>query len=157
MRFFTSLAVVAFVASVCAVPITPSAPELQRRAEQFRLQGLREHEIAEQLTLTTTTTTSADSSLPIISRLSTKLHALFHDCTSDDHDDDVSGDIPPGSLEAPQMLPRPTPISSSALERLVAFLKKTDDEAFAYEGKELELRRPTGMRHWGAADKWRLF
>lgn len=40
-----------------------------------------------------------------------------------------------------------------------AVLSRDDAERrrFAYEGKELELRRPTGMRHWGADDKWRLF
>ncbi|KAJ4355739.1 uncharacterized protein N0V89_003759 [Didymosphaeria variabile] len=159
MRFFTPLAFMAFVVSVCAVPITPSAPTLQRRAEQFRLQGLQEHEIAEKLTLPSTTS-AEDISLPFFSHLSTKLRTLLHDCSdSGDHDDDVSGDIAPGSLEAPQMLPRPTTLSEpSALGRFVAFLKKGDEEKnFAYEGKELELRRPTGMRHWGAADKWRLF
>lgn len=155
MRFFAPLAFVVFAISVCAVPITPSAPELQRRAEQFRLQGLQEHEIAEKLTLPTTT--SADA-LPIVTRLSTKLHSLFQDCTDDDHDHDVSGDIAPGSLEAPQMLPRPTPVSSSTLDKFIKFLRKGEDEKnYAYEGKELELRRPTGMRHWGSQDKWRLF
>lgn len=57
------------------------------------------------------------------------------------------------------MLPRPTPVASpSTLDRVLKFLRKgNDDKNFAYEGKELELRRPTGMRHWGAQDKWRLF
>lgn len=56
------------------------------------------------------------------------------------------------------MLPRPTPAASSTFDRVFTFLKKGDDDKnFAYEGKELELRRPTGMRHWGAQDKWRLF
>jgi len=42
MRLFTAAAFVAAIASVCAIPITPAAPALQRRAEQFRLEGLKE-------------------------------------------------------------------------------------------------------------------
>ncbi|KAJ4298312.1 hypothetical protein N0V90_006212 [Kalmusia sp. IMI 367209] len=144
----------AFIVSVCAVPITPSAPELQRRAEQYRLQGLQEHEIAEKLTLPITT--SADES--VFSHLSTRMYALLHGCVQASHNHDVSGDIAPGSLEAPQMLPRPALLKPTALDKIITFLKKEDAEKnFAYEGKELELRRPTGMRHWGAQDKWRLF
>lgn len=181
MRFFAQLACMAFAISVSAVPITPSAPALQRRAEQFRLQGLQEvrvdfpphihypqtniplqHEIAEKLTLPITPSEDTPP-LPFFTRLSTKLHTYFHDCAEEhdheDHDDGISGDIAPGSLEAPQMLPRPTALTEpSTLGRIVTFWRKADDERnFAYEGKELELRRPTGMRHWGAADKWRLF
>ena len=95
--------------------------------------------------------------MPIITRLSTKLHALLYDGSEDDQHHDISGDIAPGSLEAPQMLPRPTPVSESTFERFMTFLRKDDEKNFAYEGKESELRRPTGMRHWGAQDKWRLF
>ncbi|KAF2448210.1 hypothetical protein P171DRAFT_440635 [Karstenula rhodostoma CBS 690.94] len=164
MRFFTPLAFMAFAISVSAVPITPSAPSFQRRAEQFRLQGLQEHEIAEKLTLPSTTITEDDSPLPssLVSSFGTKLRTLLHSCSEEDHDDydDVSGDIAPGSLEAPQMLPRPVAAlgKPSALGRVIALLRKGDESGnFAYEGKELELRRPTGMRHWGAADKWRLF
>ncbi|KAK7181708.1 hypothetical protein DPSP01_008645 [Paraphaeosphaeria sporulosa] len=164
MRFFTPLAFLAFAMSITAVPITPSAPSLQRRAEQFRLQGLQEHEIAEKLTLVSTPSAEDDSPLPtsLFSSLSTKLHSLLRPCSEEDHDDydDISGDIAPGSLEAPQMLPRPVATlgKPSALGRIIAVLRKGDEGGnFAYEGKELELRRPTGMRHWGAADKWRLF
>jgi hypothetical protein len=39
---FVFVAFMAFVVFVCAAPITPAAPTLQRRAEQYRLQGLKE-------------------------------------------------------------------------------------------------------------------
>lgn len=42
MRSFILMAVMALLAFVSAMPITPSAPQLQKRAEQFRLEGLRE-------------------------------------------------------------------------------------------------------------------
>lgn len=42
MPHFVTAALLAFVFSVSAVPITPSAPELQRRVEQFRLEGFKE-------------------------------------------------------------------------------------------------------------------
>lgn len=90
------------------------------------------------------------------------MHSLFHHCTEEEEEDDgdLSGDIAPGSLEAPQMLPRPASIDGETLSnKIIALLRREDAEQkrFAYEGKELELRRPTGMRHWGAEDKWRLF
>lgn len=42
MRSFMIMAFMALLAFVAAMPITPSAPQLQKRAEQFRLEGLRE-------------------------------------------------------------------------------------------------------------------
>jgi hypothetical protein len=42
MRSFIMMAFMALLALVAAMPITPSAPQLQKRAEQFRLEGLRE-------------------------------------------------------------------------------------------------------------------
>lgn len=42
MRSHILVALVALFTLACAMPITPSAPRLQRRAEQFRLLGLRE-------------------------------------------------------------------------------------------------------------------
>ena len=42
MRTFICIVLAAMLAIVAAVPITPSAPRLQKRAEQFRLQGLKE-------------------------------------------------------------------------------------------------------------------
>lgn len=83
---------------------------------------------------------------------------MLSDYAEDISNLDASGDIAPGSLEAPQMLPRPASKKSTKLDRFITFLLKDDSEKnSAYEGKELELRRPTGMRHWGAQDKWRLF
>lgn len=42
MRSFILMAVMALLAFVTAMPITPSAPHLSKRAEQLRLEGLRE-------------------------------------------------------------------------------------------------------------------
>ena len=42
MRSFILMAIMAILAFVSAIPITPAAPQLQKRAEQFRLEGLRE-------------------------------------------------------------------------------------------------------------------
>jgi hypothetical protein len=42
MRSFLFIVLATIFAFVTAIPITPSAPRLQKRAEQFRLQGLRE-------------------------------------------------------------------------------------------------------------------
>lgn len=42
MRSFILMAVMALLAFVAAMPITPSAPHLSKRAEQLRLEGLRE-------------------------------------------------------------------------------------------------------------------
>lgn len=42
MRVFTSLAALALLAVATAIPITPAAPELQRRAEEMRSMGMAE-------------------------------------------------------------------------------------------------------------------
>jgi hypothetical protein len=42
MRSFILTAIMALLSFISAMPITPSAPQLQKRAEQFRLEGLRE-------------------------------------------------------------------------------------------------------------------
>lgn len=42
MRSFILMALMAMLTFVSAIPITPSAPRLQKRAEQFRLEGLKE-------------------------------------------------------------------------------------------------------------------
>lgn len=42
MRAFLLLVLATVFAFATAIPITPSAPRLQKRAEQFRLQGLKE-------------------------------------------------------------------------------------------------------------------
>ncbi|KAJ4363602.1 hypothetical protein N0V83_009898 [Neocucurbitaria cava] len=125
---------------VSAIPITPSAPQLQKRAEQFRLEGLKEFEIAERLSSATTAsdleTFSAHMKNP-----------LFRTPLSED-ETDGSGDIAPGSLDAPQMLPSAAlREESSWLQSICAFFHGKES-SFGYEGNELEMRRPTGMRHW---------
>ncbi|KAF1962001.1 hypothetical protein CC80DRAFT_543368 [Byssothecium circinans] len=157
MRAFTLIAFVACIAFACATPITPAAPALQRRAEQYRLQGLKEHEIAAKLALPETEA-SVDPQPQTIS-LSERLSSIFQHCDDEaDDDDDHSGDIAPGSLAAPEMLPHAANLDDNMIARIIAALKRHDPRKdYAYEGKESELRRPTGMRHWGAADKWRLF
>ena len=42
MRSFILMALVALFALSTAMPISPSAPRFQKRAEQYRLQGLQE-------------------------------------------------------------------------------------------------------------------
>jgi hypothetical protein len=42
MRSVLFVVLATMLAFVAAIPITPSAPRFQKRAEQFRLQGLRE-------------------------------------------------------------------------------------------------------------------
>jgi hypothetical protein len=73
--------------------------------------------------------------------------------SSDDDDDylDGEGDVAPGSVDAPQMLPRPAAArSGSGLYRaLCKLFSSAGSEDFGYEGKEEELRRPEGMKHWG--------
>ncbi|KAF1847383.1 uncharacterized protein K460DRAFT_57482 [Cucurbitaria berberidis CBS 394.84] len=141
MRSLILMAIVAIFTFVSAIPITPSAPRLQKRVEQFRLEGLKEFEIAERLSSSTT----ASELEPFLAHL--KKNLLFHTHLADD-ENDVSGDIAPGSLEAPQILPS-APVSEEWpwLQSLCAFFHGRES-SFGYEGKELELRRPTGMRHW---------
>jgi hypothetical protein len=42
MHSFLFIVLATILAFATAIPITPSAPRLQKRAEQFRLQGLKE-------------------------------------------------------------------------------------------------------------------
>ncbi|KAL5117627.1 hypothetical protein ACEQ8H_004520 [Pleosporales sp. CAS-2024a] len=142
MRSTVLLFLTTLLALVAAIPITPSAPRLQKRAEEFRLQGLREFEIAERLSA------SAAEPESLASRIQHKLDHLLH---ADDLDL-FAGDIAPGSMESPSMLPT---ASSTAGERESFFrclralfhIHHWSDD-FGYEGKEGEMRRPTGMRHW---------
>ncbi|KAF2634605.1 hypothetical protein P280DRAFT_413417 [Massarina eburnea CBS 473.64] len=157
MRTFTFIALMAFIVFACAVPITPAAPTLQRRAEQFRLQGLKEHEIAAKLA-PSETDASEEPEIKEIT-LSERLSSLLEHCDDEDEDDDDhSGDIPPGSLTAPEMLPHAANSDDNMITKILAALRREDlRKDYAYEGHESELRRPTGMRHWGAVDKWRVF
>ena len=110
-----------------------------------------QHDIAEQLTLPIFE--NDDNSQPLISQVSSKFYALFK--SADDEDKrDLSGDIAPGSLESPQMLPRaaaPESLAEKLSQRFSAVFGNADLErrGFGYEGKESEMRRPQGMRHWG--------
>jgi len=145
MRSFLLLAFVAMATWACAIPITPSAPRWQRRAEQFRLQGLREFEIAERLT--TGTASTAPDAQPFLSRLDRNLHHYLHAPSTDD-EPDLSGDVAPGSAAAPQILPTaPLPDNLSLFERLFAAFHRKEN-GYGYEGKESEMRRPIGMVYW---------
>ncbi|KAF2270137.1 hypothetical protein CC78DRAFT_599480 [Lojkania enalia] len=151
MLSFTTLALLAILAVVSAVPITPSAPEQQRRAERLRYEGVPEREIAEQLSLPMR---GADiEGHPFYSHVNDRFPSFFRS-PSELEKRDVSGDIAPGSLEAPQMLPQaaaPESLADTISQAINALLKGEDYERrnFGYEGKELELRRPKGMRYWG--------
>ncbi|KAF2112590.1 hypothetical protein BDV96DRAFT_648842 [Lophiotrema nucula] len=128
-----------FAAIVTGIPITPAAPEHQYLVEKLRSEGIAEHEIAQQLSFPTNNSPFR----PLIHLPSDQLTAR-----------DLSGDIPPGSLEAPQMLPRAAAPESFAdtMAHIFSAVWKGEDlerRKFGYEGKELELRRPVGMRHWG--------
>ncbi|KAF2001609.1 hypothetical protein P154DRAFT_619277 [Amniculicola lignicola CBS 123094] len=150
MRAFSARALLAIVVSVAAIPITPSAPEHQLLAEQMRSEGLSEHDIAERLS---TPLDTALKSGPFFAQISGRVHSLLHS-PSDEIKRDVSGDIAPGSLESPQMLPRaavPDTFTDTVARCLAAFFRgeEIEKQNFGYEGKELEMRRPEGMRHWG--------
>jgi hypothetical protein len=74
----------------------------------------------------------------------------MHDPSIEYDHDIFSGDIAPGSLDSPSMLPKAqSKERETSLFRAVAVLFRGDEAGkFGYEGKEGELRRPTGMRHW---------
>ena len=83
------------------------------------------------------------------------MHALFH--TSERVEERVekrysSGDIAPGSPEAPQILPRAaTPDSlADTVSWAISIVFRMDDmekRRFGYEGKESDVRRPERIRH----------
>ncbi|KAJ4315598.1 hypothetical protein N0V94_005853 [Neodidymelliopsis sp. IMI 364377] len=146
MRSFILMAVLALLAFVSAMPITPSAPQLQKRAEQFRLEGLREFDIAERLSAPII---DSEDSEPFMTRFHSRLSALLESLSNADEEEiDDSGDVAPGSMEAPQMLPKAAAHGSSFYQSLCALFHGRKED-YGYEGKELELRRPEGMKHWG--------
>jgi hypothetical protein len=178
MRFFISMAMMAMMAitvTVAAVPITPAAPELQRLAEQLRSEGVEEvctihtnrsaslpnmyahisqHDITKQLSLPSSQLSDSlePSTRPFLHHVTDKFHGFFH-AQTDEEERDASGDIAPGSLEGPVMLPRaaaPESRTERVMDAISAILRRGDIERrrFAYEGKEAEMRRPEGMRHW---------
>lgn len=61
-------------------------------------------------------------------------------------DEDHSGDIAPGTLEAPSALPKALK-KATLFDRLCGMFHHTES-SFGYEGKELELRRPEGGQNW---------
>jgi hypothetical protein len=173
MRSFILMAFVALFAFVSALPITPSAPQLQKRAEQFRLEGLKEvsqikpmplqtwpwanldqFDIAERLSNPSTDADSAELE-PFLTHLNSKMHDLLSNLSfSRDDEDDFSGDVAPGSMESPQMLPKAAARQSlpeRVYQSLCTLFHGGSSEDYGYEGKELEMRRPEGMKHWGAA------
>jgi hypothetical protein len=91
---------------------------------------------------------------PFFESISSRLYSIFQQPSSEEKRD-LSGDIAPGSLESPQMLPRaaaPETFVDAVAQRFNAVFGGQDVETrnFGYEGKELELRRPEGMRHWNS-------
>jgi hypothetical protein len=64
----------------------------------------------------------------------------------EEEEQDFSGDIAPGTLEAPSVLPKALK-EASMFDRLCAKFHRTES-SFGYEGNELELRRPSGVHNW---------
>jgi hypothetical protein len=87
---------------------------------------------------------------PVLTNVVGKLHSLLVPSYKIELRDS-SGDIAPGSLEGPEMLPRAaapeTPDFSDIVKSLLGG-KSVEKYGYGYEGKETEMRRPEGMRHW---------
>ena len=96
-------------------------------------------EIAERLTSPTSTSDSTTSMLTLI---------VSHVLSTTAATADTEGDIAPGSLAAPQMLPLKAEEEKGSLWGGLCALFSGRESSFGYEGKEGEMRRPTGMRHW---------
>jgi hypothetical protein len=114
----------------------------------MRSEGVSEHKIAQRLS--DTGFLSNIAALPRYSQITTKLNSLLWKPSRRD----TTGDISPGSLEGPEMLPRastPESLADTIRSTVYSVLKGEDFEnhMFAYEGKESEMRRPEGMRYWG--------
>ncbi|KAF2497338.1 hypothetical protein BU16DRAFT_505615 [Lophium mytilinum] len=124
----------AFLVNVAAVPITPSAADVERLAERMRAEGVSE--------VNSTLLSSCLASTSFLFHLR-HLQLAFRD---------TSGDLSPGSLEAPSMLPRSLNLSPSKRVGIMAgvFTRRRGgtERDFAYEGMEGRVRRPVGMRHW---------
>lgn len=84
----------------------------------------------------------------MMTRFHNRLSALFDSLSNSDDEIDVEGDVAPGSMEAPQMLPKAAVHGSSLYRSLCALFHGGNDD-LGYEGKESEMRRPEGMKHWG--------
>ncbi|KAF2657214.1 hypothetical protein K491DRAFT_691228 [Lophiostoma macrostomum CBS 122681] len=171
MRGVLAYVILAIAATVSAIPITPAAPAAQRLVERMRAEGLDEHEIASRLfqplhALSSFSSSSLSSTPHPFKPFTSTIHpsslasllAFRHPSSSpssssrDDDDNepnDPSGDIAPGTLESPSMLPRAA-VPDSFIDMMKGVLRGEDRERreFGYEGKEVEIRRPEGMRHW---------
>lgn len=91
----------------------------------------------------------SDESEPFMTRFHSKLSALLDSLTNADEEEfETEGDVAPGSMEAPQILPKAAAHRSSFYQSLCALFHGGGEE-LGYEGKESELRRPEGMKHWG--------
>jgi hypothetical protein len=88
-----------------------------------------------------------------MTRLHSTISALFDSLSNADEEEiDDSGDVAPGSMEAPQMLPKASAHGSGVFQSLCSLFRGGNAEKdYGYEGKELELRRPEGMKHWGGS------
>ncbi|KAH8719269.1 hypothetical protein GQ44DRAFT_623732 [Phaeosphaeriaceae sp. PMI808] len=142
MRSLFFIVLATLLVFIIAIPITPSAPRLQKRAEQFRLQGLKEFEIAERLSA------SLEESEDFRSRVNHRFHSIFHSPSKGYDRELFSGDIAPGSLDSPSMLPKASVNEHNSFFRSLCAFFHGSDERFGYEGKEGEIRRPTGSRRW---------
>lgn len=83
-----------------------------------------------------------------MTRFHNRLSALLDSLSNSDEEVDFEGDVAPGSMEAPQMLPKAAASGSSLYRSLCALFHSGNDD-LGYEGKESEMRRPEGMKHWG--------
>lgn len=88
-----------------------------------------------------------------MTRFHSKLSAMLDSLAGADEDDfDVEGDVAPGSVDAPQMLPKASTRGPSIYRSLCALFHGSEDD-LGYEGKELQWRRPEGMKHWGGGGR----
>lgn len=86
-----------------------------------------------------------------MTRFHSKLSALLESLSNADEEEiDAEGDVAPGAMEAPQILPKAAVHGSSFYQSLCALFHSSKED-YGYEGKELELRRPEGMKHWGGS------
>jgi hypothetical protein len=98
---------------------------------------------------------SLAESIAFRSRINNRLHSIFNSHSPDDIDDErdlFAGDIAPGSLDAPSVLPKAlTDERDSFFRSLCVLFHGSDGDSSGYEGKEGELKRPSGMRQWSHA------
>lgn len=143
-----------FVADVAAAPISPSAADTERIAERMRAEGLSERDITNRLTSGIPSSDQPSSLLSTAVKAQAFLISPIYRHPQQEKRD-TSGDIPPGSLEAPEMLPRsPAPDTTiDAIEEIINSVlsrsRSAEHRQLAYEGMEGAVRRPQGSRYWG--------